>query len=40
MLDEYARMLAEARQQKAKELAAQETPQDAEEVGSPRTEMS
>jgi len=36
MLDEYARMLAEARQQKAKELAAQ----DAEEVGSPRTEMS
>lgn len=39
MLDEYARMLTEARQQKAKELAAQDAATDAEEVGAPPTEV-
>jgi uncharacterized protein YbjQ (UPF0145 family) len=32
MLDEYTRMLAEARQRKAKELATQETAQETERV--------
>jgi len=32
MLDEYARMLAEARQRRAKELAAQEAAQETEPV--------
>ncbi len=32
MLDEYARMLAEARQRKAKEIAAQEAAQETEPV--------
>lgn len=40
MLDEYARMLAEARQQKAKELAALETTAEPEEAGSPPLDAS